>query len=205
MITDRQLAEACQATYVGAPQTWGTDCVHAFLSQVDDVQIIAFEGTQSPQEWVIDILGAFPADTKLDHDTLGVVHAGWYRDVCFIRDAILDYMMSTKYGTRFAITGHSKGAAEALIFAAECVANGLSIERVTTFGTPHPGDLNGYLAHIPGADYRNNDDPVWDVPPFLPHPRGRIQKFISIPPMVDDPWGPLASHHMGLYLVGAEG
>ena len=205
MITDRQLAEACQATYVGAPQTWGTDVVHVFLSEIDGCQVLAFEGTQSPQEWAIDILGASPDDTKMHHDTLGIVHRGWYHDVMAVSDQILAYVMSMPLGTRFAVTGHSKGAAEALIMAAELIENGVALERVATFGTPHPGALAGYLANVAGADYRNNDDPVWDVPPFLPHPRGRIQKFISIPPIADDPWGPLRSHRMGLYLAGAEG
>lgn len=202
MITDRQLAEACQATYAGAPQTWGTDVVHVFLSEIDGCQVIAFEGTQSPQEWAIDILGASPDDTKMHHDSLGIVHRGWYHDVMAVSDQILAYVMSMPLGARFAVTGHSKGAAEALIMAAELVENGVAIERVTTFGTPHPGDLNGYLAHIEGADYRNGADPVWDVPPYLPHPLGRSQKFISIAPSKDDPWGPLAWHHMELYAMG---
>lgn len=203
MITDLQLAEACQATYSGAKQSWGTETVHVYLSEIDGCQVLAFEGTQSAAEWVIDVLGALPCDTKLESDSLGTVHAGWYRDICEIKDQLLDYIFAAPDGARFAITGHSKGAAEALIFAAECVENGIALERVTTFGTPHPGALASYLATVPGADYRNGADPVWDVPPYLPHPRGREQVFISIPAMPDDPWGPLAEHHMELYLVGA--
>ena len=206
MITDRQLAEACAATYVGAKQSWGTDTVHVFLSEAEDgTHVIAFEGTQSPREWMIDILGAMPEITTCDHDVLGIVHKGWYLDVMAVRDQIINYMLAMPDRAPFAITGHSKGAAEALIFAAECVSHGIVPVRVTTFGTPRPGLLADLLADIAGADYRNNDDPVWDVPPYLPRAGMRMEKHIHIPPMDFDPWGPLADHHMALYLAGAGG
>lgn len=175
MIADYDLALACQATYGGGPQTWGTDVTHAYLSEVNGVSVIAFEGTRDLDEWLIDF-EAVPVDERgYDHADLGFVHLGWWRDVSSVADPIIAYVLEQQAkGVPVACCGHSKGAGEALIFAALAKTRGVRWARVSTFGTPHPGHLNGLITAADGCDYRDMTDPadpIPDVPFYLPRPR----------------------------------
>lgn len=193
-VTDGDLAQACLGTYTGATQTWGTGVVHCYLSQINGVHVLAWEGTQSAEEWAID----FDADV-VDHPVLGDVHDGWLKDVLLIQDQLEAYV-STLAGP-LATTGHSKGAAECLISTALMVAKGIRVARCSTFGTPRPGLLNGLVTDALGRDYDNGKDLVPDVPRYLPHPRSITR--INVAPAANDPWGPLRWHHMSLYAQGA--
>ena len=200
MISDRDLATLCELTYSGAPPTWGTPDVHAFLTMRDGYTIVAFQGSASMQDWLRDF-DAFVVNGTLtrDHKGLGLVHAGFFGDVAQIFATVLKELP----GDPVIVTGHSKGAAEALIFAAMLLAaTDRNVAKVTTFGTPAPGALRGLLDNIPGRDYRNEDDPVAAVPPYLPHPRALTH--IAVPPLAGDPWGILAAHHVQLYAQGAD-
>jgi hypothetical protein len=205
MITDYALALACEATYRGATQTWGTDVTHAYLSEVNGVSVVAFEGTRDLTEWAIDF-DAVPLDTDtFFHTDLGIVHAGWWNDVNSVADEIISALqvLSAK-GTLLACTGHSKGAAEALIFSAFAKTRGIKWQRVSTFGTPHPGYLNGLITKDDGCDYRNMSapaDPVPDVPFYLPRPRPLT--FVTAPlPLFNVPdYHFMISHHIENYIA----
>lgn len=196
-ITDLDLARACADTYAGTPPTWNTEDVHAYLFQRDGYAIIAFEGSASVQDWLQDFDAAAIPRT-IDHIELGWVHDGFAEDV----EEVFEQIVAGLPSDPIAITGHSKGAAEALIFAALLHAHlpYRNIARVSTFGTPRPGRLNGLLDGLAGADYRNRDDPVCAVPPYLERPR--LITHLDAAPMADDPWGPLACHHIQLYIEG---
>jgi len=200
VITDLDLARACADTYApGAVPTWNTADVHAFLFQRDGYAIIAFEGSASVQDWLQDFDAAAIPRT-IDHIELGWVHDGFAEDV----EEIFERIVAGLPADPIAITGHSKGAAEALIFAA-LLHNHLpdrNIARVSTFGTPRPGALNGLLAGLAGADYRNRNDPVCLVPPYLTHPR--VMTALDAAAQADDPWGPLRDHHVALYIAGVQ-
>lgn len=199
-ISDLDLARACADTYApdGVP-AWNTEDVHAFLFQRDGYAIIAFQGSASLKDWFQDF-DAAAVHRRIDHIELGWVHDGFAEDV----EEIFEQLVAGLPGDPIAITGHSKGAAEALIFAALLHARlpYRNIARVSTFGTPRPGALNGLLDGLAGADYRNRHDPVCAVPPYLPHPRAMTN--IDAAPLPDDPWGPLRDHHMVLYIEGVK-
>ena len=201
MITDLDLIDACIGTYVGAPQSWGNDKIHAFVSQVNGTQIIAFEGTQSIPEWVGNVLGATPDDTAMQHDAIGLVHREWYEGVVRVAPDILSYLEGLK-DYSLAFTGHSRGAAHAEIMAAVLTLHGIRIERLSTFGTPRCGRLNGITKDIPGYLYQNMRDPVFDVPIYLHHPDGRLQYHVHEPGAEDDPWRFLRDHRPQLYRAG---
>ena len=201
MITDYDLALACEATYSGAPQTWGTDLIHAYYSMSGDTHVIAFEGTKDIQEWAVDF-AAVPLDTDFFyHVDLGVVHAAWWAGVDIIADTIVTFL-KTLTGP-IAITGHSKGAAEALMMAAYARLKGIPLARVSTFGTPHPGYLKGLITAADGCDYWNCDDPhdpVPTVPFYLPRPRPLTVVHAPLPQFNEPDWALLISHHMQNYL-----
>lgn len=198
MISDLALCRACIDTYApGAVPTWNTEDVHAFLTMQDGYAVIAFQGSASVEDWLRDF-DAFVVDAHtLNHRDLGLLHAGFFGDVAEIFGDVLKGLP----GDPIAVTGHSKGAAEALIFAAMLTAaTDRVIAKVSTFGTPRPGRLNNLLDGIAGADYRNRSDPVCAVPPYLTRPRALVE--LNAAPLPDDPWGPLADHHAALYAQG---
>lgn len=208
MISDKDLARACVDAYApGALPTWNTDNVHVFLTMQDGYTVIAFKGSASPQDWWRDfdafVIGGGvdshdAAGKLIKHQDLGLVHAGFFGDV----SAVFADILAGLPPDPIIVTGHSKGAAESLIFAALLrAATDRVVAKVSTFGTPHPGALGGFLDGIPGTDYRNCSDPVCAVPPYLPHPRD--MRDIHVRPMPDDPWGLFAAHHIPLYLEGA--
>jgi len=101
-VTDADLAQACLGTYTGATQTWGTDTVHVFLSQINGVHVYAWEGTQSTEEWLID----FDA-VVVDDPVLGPVHQGWRDDVLKIQ-GMLEMNWKSIGDVPKAICGHVK-------------------------------------------------------------------------------------------------
>lgn len=202
MITDLDLALACEATYSGATPTWGTDVTHAYLSKVNGVNVVAFEGTTDLTEWMIDF-DALPLDTDtFFHVHLGPVHAGWWNDVNSIADKIIADLQVLE--SPIACTGHSKGAAEALIFAALAKTRGIKWERVSTFGTPHPGYLNGLISWNDGCDYRNMSDPadpIPDVPFYLPRPRAITNVKAPLPLFNMPDYRFMVAHHIQNYVA----
>lgn len=112
-----QLALACERTYTSSPAQWEDEAktVHAFLSVQAGVHTIAFEGTSKFVEWLIDFMAI--DNSVADHAAFGAVHRGFMRDVLLVGPAIANYLDGLGWPP-FLVTGHSKGAAEALLFTA---------------------------------------------------------------------------------------
>lgn len=202
MPTDLDLALACQATYSGAPQQFGTDVCHVYVSTAPDgTQVLAFEGTSDTAEWGIDFEAVPLEERGFNHLKLGYIHMGWWLDVVSVYHDLLDWLDNQRGPV--ACTGHSKGAGEALIFAALATTYGFKWARVSTFGTPHPGMLNGLLTGTPGADYRNRQDPVPLVPWYLGRPRALTAVEAPLPQYQDPALLGLFTDHAIQNYVGA--
>jgi hypothetical protein len=163
MILDLHMLELAQEAYDAPPDVTAGDCF-VILRHAGDVTVVSFAGTNPRQ--LRDVLTDCDAVTTF-HPQIGEVHAGFLRDVEGVFDAILQRVGDD----RIAVTGHSKGGSEASIFAALCLAAGRPIAQLTTFGRARCGDLNGWIKDLPGDDWWNGDDPIPDLPPWLPHPR----------------------------------
>ncbi len=203
MVTDYELALACARTYTHIPQNFGTEVTHVFLSQAaDGTKILAFEGTSDNTEWFIDFEAVPIEERGFHHDELGYVHLGWWQDVVSVSDSLLAWL--AQQTGPVACTGHSKGAAEALIFAALAKTKGFTWARVSTFGTPHPGDLKGLITSKDGKDYWNIHtvmDPVPLVPPYLGRPR-LLTHVVAPSPQIELPgYVILTSHHIVNYVA----
>ncbi len=195
--TDLQLCDLAAAAYT-EKATWENGRVQARLTTVDGVTVIAFRGTANVYATVIDaeVVPAFSL-------SLGWVHGGFYWDVY---DFVFKSRVPQPSGP-YIVTGHSKGAAEALLYSGMMAAMHLPPLKVTTFGCPRVcwlpnfGMMSLALAGIGGTDYRNADDPVTQVPHWTYyHPRPLYQ--------LGDEWGDvdvIGDHRISAYRTALGG
>ena len=206
MITDRQCAQLCIDQYnggTGFDGQYGQGGDFCSLKYYPDCTAVVHEGSHNMPNWINNF------DAIMMQTSVGGVEAGFYINLPQILAALISSIPTNK---PVVITGHSRGAARAHIFAAMLIKQGYTVE-VVTFGSPRPGDaaLAAILANAPNRSYYNfghidDQDYVCDCPldlelvePFV-HPAGRIQ--IDIPPQPNDPWLLLARHHIELYYEG---
>lgn len=203
MISDLELAQACVDSYDPAAhwdQSWIREDIHVGLRHADVCDVIAFRGSVDEADWLADFNG-WP---RL-HPLLGYCHSGFLTGM----DTVADELALARTERPVAITGHSLGAARALILAGIWTALENPPAIVVTFGTPRPGmaKLSNILntGGIALKHYKNGPDPVADVPVTLP-PLWLYQK-----PQPDTPLNvapdvgaedPFHWHHAPLYLEG---
>lgn len=187
-MTDRVLAAACAAAYCD-PVTWERDDAHVLLAESDGVHIVAFRGTANARDWIVD----FDARPKL-HPGLGWCHAGFLDDVL----GVADQMRLDLAGARVIVTGHSKGGAEALIFAGLLALAGQAPEAVVTFGAPRAGyaTLGAVLDQVAVRQYRHGHDPVPSLPPEMSGWRHVREPLLQIGQPSRDP---ISDHFIASY------
>jgi len=202
MITDKDAAQVCVDTYdVSAKwdHQWSEFGVYLYARILGDVLVLAFRGSTTPGDWLRDFF-AIPLYTK----SLGTVHAGFYRGLPDAYMEVLDLIK--QYTGKTVVTGHSLGAAEALILAGLMIKNEYNPLAVITFGCPRPGfyALSEMLAcsGVPIRCYRNGDDPVPLVPHLIPEWIKPVQDTLIYTPPDPNDHEPLHCHHMPLYLAG---
>lgn len=165
------LTQACADTYAEGVQPQWQDSVrlvHVYLSLVQGVHTIAFEGTTDWQEWVFS---DFMAGQLILPEYLecGAVHVGFSRDVLAVIKPIQDYLRSIGSPEYYAC-GHSKGASEAILFAAFMKKSGFPPSAVWAFEPARCGGqhLLDYLSDVPLSWTRTTnsegDDLVTHVP-----------------------------------------
>ena len=142
---------------------------------------------------------------------LGPVEQGFYDGI----PKVFSTLKPLLEGRLIFLIGHSLGAARSLLFAGEMIRNYYAVSGIFVFGSPRPG--GGHLtellqsAKVPISAFENQNDPVVGVPLSLPtlpyqHPYSPSQTIkIDQKPKWDDPWGPIAPHHMELYAEGVDG
>jgi hypothetical protein len=172
-----RLAEAAAGTYTCAePAQWhdAVDVVHVWLSMIDGVHCLAWEGTHTWEEWIVDFMALevpFFAD-----EVLGPVHLGMMRDVMAVIDPIYTYLASIGLPP-YLNCGHSKGAGEAILFHAAMKARGYPPLATRAFEPPQVG---GHVLR----DYLSGEDIVWTATTNV-HGRDLV---------VQVPFGPTWSH-----------
>lgn len=201
-LSDLDCANLCQSQYNG-------EAIFDFANRIDDVSFavklypdctaIVFEGSHNAPDWFSN----FDA-VMVRPPGLGGVERGFY-DGLPETLAALSPMLN---GKLIYVTGHSRGAAHAHIFAAMLINAGYHVE-VVVFGSPRPGDakLAEILAQAPNRSYWNyrdefHHDIVGDVPENIiwPYIEPALRIKIDVEPLPDDPWLLLARHHLSLYI-----
>ena len=209
MFTDLEIAQQLQALYANdttafdrlyvADDFGGVCWAHKI---VGDVVYIYLRGSETPQDWVRDIM-ALPVDTPL-----GKVHHGFWLGM----EQLDAYIGREFFNYNVIVAGHSLGAARAEILAGLLKLNGRpNIIKRVTFGEPQPAfnRLAMILHDVPGISYRAQEngqvDLVTTVPLNLPplfsycHPTKTTRLEV-----VSDPKDKtmFKLHHMGLYVEG---
>ncbi|MFZ0271014.1 MAG: hypothetical protein WAL34_04105 [Acidobacteriaceae bacterium] len=197
MRTDSEYAVLCAAIY--NPQSkwdkiWTGNGNGIFAGVFGNT--VVFRGSDCPLDWLRD----FDA-TLYDHPELGPVHCG-------MMEGLDDFFAETAklLGSSPDICGHSLGAAHAWLFAGLLARAGNNPSRIAVFGSPRPGcqQLRDILTPISKSSYRNGNDPVTDVPVFLPgFPYVEPCDFtqLDVPPATHDL---LHDHHIEQYVAGVE-
>ena len=112
--------------------------------------IIAFRGSANARAWLTDFEVRYAKPAYADY---GRVHRGFWESAGSVMGELLKWDQQSQ--PEVIITGHSKGAAEALICARRLADAGRQIRAVVTFGGPRVGNgewQRGYNAtKITGA------------------------------------------------------
>ncbi len=132
------LCQAAAATY-GADLPWFTNqpnTCQVYRSTIDGRRVYAFQGTRTWREWVVDFLAL---DVPFaHHHEAGPVHFGFWLDTVDAINAIAaDLVAAGK--PEFLLTGHSKGAAEAVLAHVELRSRGLKPLATRCFEPPMVG------------------------------------------------------------------
>jgi Lipase (class 3) len=207
-MTHRDLASLQPAIYAGdaskfdylSPGSGDRGVVYG-IKRCPDFTVVCFRGSANFLDWIKDFWAA--AD-PFDHGKLGPVHPGFYIGM----QTAWSQIAAATTGP-YIMCGHSLGAAHATLCAALAELAGRKVLERVVWGEPMSGfqPLADLLADIPSTSYRNivgkHYDRVTSVPFELLVERyvraGHLTDVTAAPPS-NDAWGPLAYHHMGLYL-----
>lgn len=143
--------------------TFDTAGVQAFVAWNDSTMFVCFRGTDSFDDWLADAMGTLTPF----HSGGQKVHTGFMRTLLVIESDVGKCVLDN-VGTRLLyITGHSLGAAMAVLFSMRWVQS--TIDGVVTFGCPRPGNQafseNFNLIHREHSlRFVNNNDAVPRVP-----------------------------------------
>jgi hypothetical protein len=148
------LAEASYYCYSDAPATFQNELrtCHVYQSVIgDSINCFAFEGTTDIQEWIVDFMAALiPVH---NHPRIGLVHAGFLLDIEPVIDDIVN-KLDELGKPPFYLTGHSKGAGEAILAHAILKDRGYPPLATRVFAPPMIG-----TAMV--ANFLAGEDIVW--------------------------------------------
>ena len=142
--------------------------IFGYVAKRDGAVMVAFRGTETPEEWLCDF-EAVPTGCQLA--TGGTVHEGFQKVYEVVRDsAIGGAKAALSQGGQLLVTGHSLGAALALLFADDAFSSITKSVRVCTFAGPRVGlddFVKKYNQNLPDTARVVNR---WDIVPNVPVP-----------------------------------
>ncbi len=208
MLNDYEICQLLQAQYDGEQfdSTIDISGVYVSVKQLPDCSVVMFRGSTTPLDFWRDFEGLMVRDAYIGGVEQGFITG--LRDV----SAHLEWMFPEDGGRQAIFTGHSLGAARALLFAGlwQKYNHLEAINEVVVFGAPRPGGqkLKDILAPVTIRSYKNAHDPVTDVPIDLgllePYCEPAPFIMLDVPPAPDDDWGIVAPHRLQYYAQGVK-
>lgn len=202
MLNDLDLSTITLALYSDQPDGFWThlfpnDAGYVGVKRTPDGDVVVWRGSTTENDW----LANFAAEPEND-GRIGWVHSGFMGGVEALYDK-LDAVLSP----RVYVVGHSRGAAQAGLFARLRKYYSKCPVRLCRFGSPRFGFVSE--SDVPGTSYKNRNDPVTLVP-FTLAPKYDYRDFgpftaVDVAPDFGDSWGLLADHHMRLYHTAMQG
>jgi hypothetical protein len=144
-----QVVEACyEPTAIPTFQD-PSGLTHVFVTEVEGVLHFNFNGTLDAAEWINRDLDAIGLET-FRHLQFGILHDGFARGAYGVVGKIVEWLSNLGYPA-YTIGGHSKGAGEAQVAAAELKYRRLPPSEMYLFEPPRAGGekLLAYLGSIP--------------------------------------------------------
>ncbi len=140
--------------------------IFGFVATRPGAVFVSIRGTETPGEWLCDF-EAVPTGCQIG---AGTVHEGFQKVYEVIRDSSIDAFKTALHpGDELFVTGHSLGAALAVLFANDAVSLTPNVQ-VCTFAGPRTGladFVTSYNARVPGTLRVVNR---WDIVPNVPVP-----------------------------------
>ena len=198
-MTDKQLAEICQALYgVATPLSVGS--IAYSITETDTEWVLCPRGSKSPEEWLEDFM-ALPIWTRI-----GMVHSGGWIGVEALYEVVKPLILAAiASGKKVYLAGHSLGGGHAHLIAGLCILDGIAIE-VVTFAAPRFAWANlrrlFEKSSIVRRNYRFKNDPVTEVAP----PPYELAMLLTV---LDGPTNPgdfanLRDHSITNYIAALE-
>lgn len=145
---------------------------YVFAKDNDGRVYLAFAGTNDIKDILIDLDFWQKTIPYNNTETKIRIHKGFYKAYLSVRIRMLSYLIEHKIKQIY-ITGHSYGAALALLAAVDIQYNlpNILIDRVVTFGCPRIGNkafVESFQRRVPNT-YRveNGNDLVTKIPPTI--------------------------------------
>lgn len=201
MLNDYEIALLLQQQYDEAQGVFDVildvSGVYCSVKYFQDFSVICFRGSTTILDWCRDFQGIMVPDAELGGVEQGFITG--LRDI----DAHIDTLPIFGSEKSVIITGHSLGAARALLFAGMWTLHNQMEpgDEVVVFGSPRPGGmkLKGILAPLTVRAYCNGRDPVCRVPLDIPliDPYCEPCELIMLDeaPTPDDVWGGFIGWH----------
>lgn len=141
--------------------------IFGFIARKPGAVFVSFRGTETPEEWLCDFEAA-PAGCQIGS---GTVHQGFQNVYEVVRDSARNGAQAAlNPGDQLLVTGHSLGAAVALLFADDAFSSITKNIQVCTFAGPRVGlgnFVNTYDQNLPNTMRVVNR---WDIVPNVPVP-----------------------------------
>lgn len=168
LLSHADLANLCSLAY--SELTGVSSELEFLIRRIDDVSYIAIRGTEASNwrdgfNWldIIRDMRVLPRYNK----AAGWGHGGFICGGECVADSLMKY---AELAPRLVITGHSLGAAVAVVAAQILKKAGYGIEEVVLFGCPRIYAVVRPSFNFPVTSYRHGSDIVCNVPRFYRQP-----------------------------------
>lgn len=145
--------------------------------------IVAFRGSREPRDFINDARFLFKSPWSGDIHGAARVHRGFSGCWFSVADRVITRARTAR---RIILTGHSLGAADAVLGAMDLKQLGLPVWKVVTFGCPRVGNAefrDFYNANLHDETLRvaAQGDPVTVMPPWLLNGYRHVGRELYLP------------------------